>query len=462
MSKFQNVKATVAKLFKKAVEISKLVAFNFCKGISSFLFLIQKLVLIGIEKSVALIKEILSDSKKKTIAKKAVCLAVAVLTICSSFFVVASFFEKCFEVKSLNGGIFVGNDVTAASFNDIVATKLLSSDEKMTVEFESAIAPKSKVLSLEDAAEQLCSENETLEYACGIYVDGVLTAVASNENGFKANLNELLMASASNGATPIGINEKIEYCYGYAKAGDVLSESSVNELFDEEKIKLSVLSVATETYDKEIDFETKVTYDSKKIEGYKSTVKKGVKGVESVTTSVTYLNGKAISTETIASNVVSAPVAAEVVKGTAKAVIENVPAKFSDSKYSSSAEFIWPVEKTPTMYISSYWGDNRGHKGVDITGPKGTPIYAAKGGTVIYSGTHKSYGKYIKIDHGNGIVTLYSHCNSLGVKKGDKVVAGQQIATVGRTGNATGNHLHFEVIKNGTRVNPASYLGIKK
>ena len=113
------------------------------------------------------------------------------------------------------------------------------------------------------------------------------------------------------------------------------------------------------------------------------------------------------------------------------------------------------------IYISSYWGDGRGHKGLDLAGPKGLSIYAAKSGVVKTVRHTSDYGKYIVIDHGDGFQTLYSHCSEMIVSVGEKVVAGQTIAYVGRTGNASGNHLHFEIIKNGTRVNPAPYLGIK-
>ena len=113
------------------------------------------------------------------------------------------------------------------------------------------------------------------------------------------------------------------------------------------------------------------------------------------------------------------------------------------------------------IYISSYWGDGRGHKGLDLAGPKGTSIYASKAGVVKTVKHTSDYGKYIVIDHGDGFQTLYSHCSEMIVSVGESVVAGQTIAYIGRTGNASGNHLHFEIWKNGTRVNPAPYLSLK-
>ena len=74
------------------------------------------------------------------------------------------------------------------------------------------------------------------------------------------------------------------------------------------------------------------------------------------------------------------------------------------------------------------------------------------------TGGYWSYGKYVVIDHGNGIQTIYAHCSSLNVSTGDKVYQGQTIARVGATGRATGNHCHFQVKVNGTTVSPWNYL----
>ena len=98
------------------------------------------------------------------------------------------------------------------------------------------------------------------------------------------------------------------------------------------------------------------------------------------------------------------------------------------------------------------------HKGLDIAAPAGTSIYAAAAGTVEFSGYKGSLGKLVIINHGNGVKTYYAHCSSLKVSSGQKVEAGTNIAAVGRTGTATGNHLHFEVRVNGTSVNPQKYL----
>ena len=98
------------------------------------------------------------------------------------------------------------------------------------------------------------------------------------------------------------------------------------------------------------------------------------------------------------------------------------------------------------------------HAGLDIAAPYGTTIVAAADGEITYSGWMSGYGNLIIIDHGNGIQTYYGHCSKLYAKVGDEVKAGNTIAAVGSTGNSTGNHLHFEIRKNGTTLNPQKYL----
>ncbi len=95
------------------------------------------------------------------------------------------------------------------------------------------------------------------------------------------------------------------------------------------------------------------------------------------------------------------------------------------------------------------------HYGADIAVPEGTPVAAALGGTVVFSGWQESYGNYILLDHQNGFRTLYAHCRALLAKEGERVRAGERIAFSGQTGETTGPHLHFEVLLDGRHLDPA-------
>jgi murein DD-endopeptidase MepM/ murein hydrolase activator NlpD len=98
------------------------------------------------------------------------------------------------------------------------------------------------------------------------------------------------------------------------------------------------------------------------------------------------------------------------------------------------------------------------HKGIDIARPSDRTIKAADNGVVVSAGWGGGYGNKIVIDHRNGYRTLYGHMSSLKVKVGQTVSKGTAIGIMGATGDATGVHLHFEVYKNGSLVNPLSYL----
>ena len=114
----------------------------------------------------------------------------------------------------------------------------------------------------------------------------------------------------------------------------------------------------------------------------------------------------------------------------------------------------------PSVEVASAYGSRGGrrHTGVDLRAPKGTPIFAASEGVVTFSGYAGGLGNLVKISHGGGVETWYSHCDTMSVSIGDTVSKGQTIATVGSTGNARGYHLHFEVRVNGVPQNPMSYI----
>lgn len=108
--------------------------------------------------------------------------------------------------------------------------------------------------------------------------------------------------------------------------------------------------------------------------------------------------------------------------------------------------------------IDPFTGQRAFHDGIDFMAEQGTPIHAAAAGVASYSGFHPQYGNMIEIDHGNGLITRYAHASMRAVKVGDIVMRGAKIGEVGRTGRATGTHLHFEVRRNGAPQNPTRFL----
>ena len=146
-----------------------------------------------------------------------------------------------------------------------------------------------------------------------------------------------------------------------------------------------------------------------------------------------------------------------------KLTVNNIPlstALRAEAQIDWDGDLIWPADGP----VSSWYGyrtatiGSTNHKGIDISGSRNNEIYAASAGEVIFSGYDGKFGKVIRIMHEPGVVTLYAHCNSLYANAGDMVSRGQVIAGMGMTGSASGVHLHFEVIINGTNVNPVRYL----
>ena len=118
-------------------------------------------------------------------------------------------------------------------------------------------------------------------------------------------------------------------------------------------------------------------------------------------------------------------------------------------------------------WISSYYGQRSDpfsgytafHKGLDFAGPEGTHVTAVAAGLVTFAGERAGFGEMVEINHGNGLSTRYCHNEKILVKQGDMVRKGEQIALMGSTGHSTGPHLHFEVLKNGTQVDPLRFIG---
>lgn len=246
--------------------------------------------------------------------------------------------------------------------------------------------------------------------------------------------------------------ETIEIKTGYFVTDKVLTLESAKEAINS---SVTVQTTATVTSDAEIPFGTTTTKSSSMLLGNSKVISSGIKGIQSNTDNVMLINGVEIERTNISSKITRQPVNQVVMVGSAKTL-----ASAAQKAEASSYGFIFPLDKSVKWKVSSYFGDGRNHKGVDICAPYKTKIYAVAAGTVSFAGYYKDYGYLVTIDHGNGLTTAYAHASVLGVSKGDKVVAGETIALVGSTGNSTGNHVHFEVRKGDTRLDPAPYIGL--
>ncbi len=244
--------------------------------------------------------------------------------------------------------------------------------------------------------------------------------------------------------------DDVEIEEGYYLACDVDDISVIEETVN----NLQVKTVSKISTDISIAFKTKTNKSSAYTVGYNKITTSGKNGITRKTESVESINGSETARTVLSQEVISEPVTQVITMGTA-------PVKISaaDRANISAAGFICPLSKG-SYTVSAYYGDGRNHKAIDLAARKGTAIYAAAAGTVTYSGYDGDYGYNIVIDHGNGMKTRYAHASALYISRGTTVAQGDMIAAVGSTGYSTGNHLHFEVIVNGNRVNPAPYIGI--
>ena len=204
-----------------------------------------------------------------------------------------------------------------------------------------------------------------------------------------------------------------------------------------------VISIVNTNAEKEIPFETEMQNDSTLYIGETVTVTEGKAGSSKITSQTVYKNGTPESNKILSENVVTMPVTKVVRVGTKpKDVLAN--------------GLFYPLTGVLSSPFGERWGKN--HEGIDIAVPVGTSVKAAECGTVIFAGNGGSYGNLVRIDHGNGVVTAYAHLDKINVSTGQAVNSNTEIALSGNTGRSTGPHLHFEVVKDGTPLNPDKYL----
>lgn len=217
---------------------------------------------------------------------------------------------------------------------------------------------------------------------------------------------------------------------------------------------LTVMSKGILTSTVPIAYDTVTTTDAE-LDSGKTVVKEpGIEGSKVVTYSYLQKNGQDISRQVDEEKVTKQPVTQVVSKGPELTAVSMASAASRGS--SSSSGIAWPLRGPINSSFGARWGSV--HTGLDIGGSTGTPYFSAAAGKVVSAGYSGGYGNRIVIDHGNGVKTLYAHSSKLLVSVGQQVTQGQRIGLVGSTGNSTGSHLHFEVILNGSQVNPSNYL----
>ncbi len=408
---------------------------------------------------------------------------------------------------SCNGKV-LGYISDESVYNDAVLLlrqRVLSSSE----DYQSSLTPSYSMVQVsqglqmdsETLCELLLSDSEDVESAYGLYIDGELCAATKSYGDIQFIMQTFLekystgaedevvsfvgkteivsglfstdmIVSSEDFAETISTQRTTTQLYTVVEGDTAQSIANAHDmeydrlmelnegLTDEpeagstiilEKVLpvLSVQTVRVETVTETIEYSTVTVQDSSKYKGYSECTTEGKNGKRSVTRQVTEINGVQTDVEELYSEIIE------------EAVDEVYTVGTKVKTGVGTGTFTWPLPGVKT--ISSSYGYRWGklHKGVDIStsGVYGRTVVAADSGTVtavINSST--GYGLHILISHGNGYVTCYAHLSAVSVSVGDKVVKGESIGKVGNSGSSTGPHLHFEIRKNGTAVNPMSYF----
>ena len=316
--------------------------------------------------------------------------------------------------------------------------------------FNTAVVLGSDINDTQEVADAIINNTDAIVEATVLYVDGKEIARAESEM-LSGVVNHRLNSFNVEGAECTShFSQNVTTEQGYFMVSELDNVLEVQTVVN----SLSVVTEMRQVTDVMVPYKSTVQKTNEQIVGYSAVTVTGVSGVNRVTQDVVMVNGEVQSCVDVNTEVVVAPVNEVIVKGTAKTL-----ASAKQKQAAHSAGFIFPLP-AGTWRVSSYYGDGRNHKGVDICAKSGTSIYAVAAGKVVYSGWKGNYGNCVIIEHEDGMRTLYAHAKQLCCSVGDTVSQGEVIALVGTTGQSTGNHLHFEVIVGGRNMDPAPYINL--
>lgn len=302
----------------------------------------------------------------------------------------------------------------------------------------------------------LRQSGDSIAEVYGLYVDGAFVGAMEDSADIALVLSNLMTdydaADPNQRAEFVQSVEIVEGLYPIS-----IIEKDVAALTAVTKPQLQVQIVMTEVEEEEVPYMTKTVYREDKYPTHNKTVTKGKNGTQNVTYERIYLDGEEIGVRRVGETVTKEPVT-EVREIGVKKMYAADGSEVTQGDGKATGKWTWPV---PVCH-NVYQGYHSGHLAWDISsGPIpvfNKPCLAVDGGKVVYAGWYYDYGYYVKIDHGNGLYTTYAHLNSISVVVGQLVSNGQQIGRVGNSGYSFGPHLHFEVIKDGVRVNPKKYI----
>ena len=411
------------------------------------------------------------NKKSFSSAKTFFIRAVAFLLIASVILGVATFINtrstKVTATKILYDGETIGYIKNAEDIEAIKKSTLkkLNTNKDFEIDARSTKTEPYNILS-NDALSDKLIQKIAPDYikVCEVYIDDNLICAVKDQMTAHSAINEILEAEKKQSKkSSVSFAENISYRYAFYKSSD-------ENIWSKERFSLALKTFELLTPQR-VECETKISdvpYDTVDIEtntlfiGDSRIRRKGQKGSEYVIDLVTYIDNKKVLSQNLTSLSIKQPVSQVVEKGMRAESISMGGYTVTQT----SGYFCWPVVGLHVVTSPYGWRSLGNHKGIDISGSgaSGSLIVAGASGVVTAAGwSTTGYGNYVKIDHGNGVETLYAHMldNSIMVSVGEHVSKGYAIGRVGNTGYSFGAHLHFEVRINGTQVNPAWYIGLE-
>ena len=342
--------------------------------------------------------------------------------------------EKSNEIITEGYGIYIDGELISAGNDESEIQNLL---EKLKQE---------KANLYPDFEVDFC---ENIEIKKGIFLPEEFKNISEISKILKGNKTEYIEHVVTNADTVESLAAE------YNLSSEEVMEATNNEdhlIFTGETLRfkinkklLNFTIVKFDTEEQELLFETEISEDSSQSTNYRKVLREGKKGKDYALVKFFLDENNEIQKTEVKSETVEEPISEQIIQGTKK----------------EEPGFIWPVPFTKN--ITSGFGMRNGkmHKGIDISssGVGGKDIVASDSGLVeSVSHSGKGYGNCVIIKHEGGKQTLYAHCNSICVSQGSQVKKGEKIATVGSTGDSSGNHLHFEIRINNEAKNPREYL----
>ncbi len=308
------------------------------------------------------------------------------------------------------------------------------------IEVSAKLALRKNLVDGDSAVNAILAAAPGLCRGYTLSVDGRELFTAASAGEIDAALADYQAKYAMGGSARLSAEVQVEECI---TRKDELTPAGDMTALLENGGALTVISTVTETRTDAVPFEVTQTPDENM---YVGDVQVDVPGEEGLNTSVVesvYSNGQFLSEAVVSTKTVIEPTTQ----------VERTGTKLRNALEDG---FSYPLSGRLSSGFGWRWG--REHRGIDLAVAAGTPVGAGAAGTVITAQYNPSYGNYVQIDHGYGIVTTYAHMSSLAVSPGQWVDRGGLVGYSGSTGNSTGPHLHFEVIQNGNYLNPLDYL----